>query len=83
MDQSISKQFKIKLSWSKIDQSLSKTFGLWEGGSAKVFGEIKNWGRWSKMVALILPEIMPFKMTFTKIIVDKGSGMTFMLIIFP
>ena len=48
-----------------------------------MFGEIKNWGRWSKMVALILPEIMPFKMTFTKIIVDKGSGMTFMLIIFP
>ena len=35
---------------------------LLEGGLAKVFGETKNWGRWSEMVAVILPQIMSTRM---------------------
>ena len=39
-----------------------------EGGLAKVFGEIKNWCRWSEMVAVILPQIMSLEMTLLKIL---------------
>ena len=46
---------------------------LLEGGLAKVFSETKNWGRWSEMVAVILPQIMSFDMTFSENIVNKGS----------
>ena len=34
-----------------------------EGRLAKGFGETKNWGRWSEMVAVILSQIMSFEMT--------------------
>ena len=67
MDQSISKKSKITFSWSNFEQSLSKTY-LFEGGLAKLFGEIKNWGRWSEMAAVILPQIMSFEMTLLKIL---------------
>ena len=33
-----------------------------------MFGETKNWGRWSEMVAVILPQIMSFEMTLLKIL---------------
>ena len=39
-----------------------------EGALANVFGETKNWGRWSEMVAVILLQIMPFEMTLLKIL---------------
>ena len=51
---------------------------LLEGGSANVLGEmIKNCGRWSKIVAVILPEIMSSN-CITENIVNKGSGMAAM-----
>ena len=39
-----------------------------ESGSANVLGEIKNCGRWSEIVAVILPEIMSFEITLLKIL---------------
>ena len=68
MGQSISKKSNTNFSWSKFDQSLSKTLDLLEGGSANVLGEIKNCGRWSEIVAVILPEIMSFEITLLKIL---------------
>ena len=47
-------------------------------GSAIVLEEIKNCGRWSEIVAVILPEIMSFEITLHYIIANKGSGMTCM-----
>ena len=38
------------------------------GGSANVLGEIKNYGRWSEIVAVILLEIMSFGTTLLKIL---------------
>ena len=53
---------------------------LLEGGSANVLGEIKNCGRWSEIVAVILPEIMSFVFEITHYstenIVNERSGMT-------
>ena len=57
-----------KLFWSKFDQSLWKTLDLSEGGSANVLGQVKNWGRWFEIVAVILPEIMSFEITLLKIL---------------
>ena len=51
---------------------------LLEGGSENVLGEIKNSGRWSEIVAVILPEIA-FWNDITENIVDEGFGMTCML----
>ena len=56
------------MSWSNFDQSLSKALDLSEGGLAKEFGEIKNWGRPSEIAAVILPQIMYFKMALLKIL---------------
>ena len=33
-----------------------------------MFGETKNWGRWSEMAAVILPQIMSLEMTLLKIL---------------
>ena len=68
LGQSISKKSNTKFSWSKFDQSFSKTLDLLEGGSANVLGEIRNCGRWSEIVAVILPEIMSFEITLLKIL---------------
>ena len=69
LGQSISKQPNAKFSRSKFDQSLSKTLDLSvEGGSANVLGQIRNYGWLSKIVAVILPEIMSFEITLLKIL---------------
>ena len=39
---------------------------LLEYGSANVLGEIKNCGKWSEIVAVMLPEIMSFEITLLK-----------------
>lgn len=39
-----------------------------EGRSAKVFGEVKNKGRWTEMVGVTLSEIKSFEMTLLKIL---------------
>ena len=39
---------------------------LLEYGSANVLGEIKNCGKWSEIVAVMLPEIMYFEITLLK-----------------
>ena len=39
-----------------------------KGGLAKVFSETKNCGRWSEMVAVILPQITSFEMTLLKLL---------------
>ena len=41
---------------------------LLEGGLAKVFAEIKNLGRWSEILFVILLQIMSFKMALLKIL---------------
>ena len=57
-----------KFSWSKFYQSLSKTLDLLEGGSANIFEEIENCGRWSETEAVILPEIISVEMALLKIL---------------
>ena len=39
---------------------------LLEYGSANVLGKIKNCGKWSEIVAVMLPEIMSFEITLLK-----------------
>ena len=68
LDQSASKRSKIKFSGSNFDEPLLKTLDLLEGGLVKVSGDIKNWGRWSEIVAVILQQKMSFEMTLLKIL---------------
>ena len=55
--QSNEKWSRVKDSWSKFDQFLSKILPLFEGGLQKRFGTILNWRRWSENVEVKLPEI--------------------------
>lgn len=48
-------------------QSLSKAVDLLEVRSAYVLCEIKNCGRWSDLIAVMVPEIMPFEIILLKI----------------
>ena len=57
-----------KLSWSKFEHLLSKALDLLEDESANLLGEIKNCGRCSDIVAVILPKIMSFEMRFMQIL---------------
>ena len=41
---------------------------LLEGGSANIFEEIENCGRWSETEAVILPEIISVEMALLKIL---------------
>ena len=56
--------FLVKI-WTVLFKNIG--FGL-SGGSANALGEIKNCGRWSEIVAVILPEIMSFEITLLKIL---------------
>ena len=45
-----------------------KNIGFVRGGSANVLGEIKNCGRWSEIVAVMLQGVMSFEITLLKIL---------------
>ena len=47
----------MRSSWLNFDQSLSKKLAFWRGGFDKIFGTNKNWGKWSNMVTVLLPDI--------------------------
>ena len=51
----------------RILKSVSKTFNLLEGRAGNMLEEIKNCGRCSPIVAVIMPEIMSFKITLLRI----------------
>ena len=44
---------------------------LLEGGSTNLLGKIKNCGRWSEIVDVILLEIMSFEITLLKILLTR------------
>ena len=56
-----------KSSLIRIWKSVSKTFNLLEGRAGNLLEEIKNCSRWSPIVAVILPEIVSFKITLLRI----------------
>ena len=45
------------MSWLKINQFLSKVLDLFDEGFANIFGAIRNWGKWSDIFAVTLPDI--------------------------
>ena len=49
---------RIKYSWSKLDQLLSKIFNFVDDAVQKMQGAIRNWGRWSDIVVVMLPNIL-------------------------
>ena len=51
-----------------MDQSLSWIFDLLPKILPNILGTIANWGRWSDMVAVKLPEIMSGSITFGNIL---------------
>ena len=56
-----------KISIIRIWKFVSKTVNLLEGRAGNILEEIKNCSSWSPIVAVILPEIMPFKITLLRI----------------
>ena len=62
--QSTEKESRIKFSQPNLDQSFSYRLDLLPEILPNVSGIIENWGRWSEMVAVKLPDIMSGSMTF-------------------
>ena len=55
---SIIRQWRIKFSWSKMGQSLTKIFNFVDVGLEEISGDIGNWGKWLDAVAEILFDIL-------------------------
>ena len=62
--QSTDKESKIDFFWSNLDQSLSRIFNFVDDGLEKKPGAIRNWGKWSDIVAVRLPNILYGVITF-------------------
>ena len=58
----------MRSSWLNFDQSLSKKLAFWRGGFDKIFGTNKNWGKWSNMVTVLLPDIASRKIKFENVL---------------
>ena len=58
----------MKLSWLKLLQSCSKKLDMLLGEFLKISGTMRNWGRWSNIVTVRLPDIISVEIMLGKIL---------------
>ena len=58
-----------------MDQSLWKISNFIDGRLEKISGAMRNWGRWSDIVAVLLPDILIGVITFEQILPIRVLGL--------